>query len=107
MVSKHAIRGTTKIPQAPVTWTAAPDPNWHPVAIRLYEGMIGSAQAQLYQDSDWATLWMYCTELSSLLFDPRPSAERWKALHSLGGDLLLTEGARRRSRIELGGPDGR
>ena len=99
--SKHATRGTTKIPATAPRWSVPPNPDWHEVAIRTYVAAIDSPQAAYYTDSDWSQLYLYASELSSLLFDARPSAERMKALHQLGGDLLLTEGARRRARIEI------
>ena len=48
----------------PVTWNLEPDPDWHPIAIRLYESVRTSGQADFYQDSDWAMLYSLCDDLS-------------------------------------------
>ncbi|MCT2594220.1 hypothetical protein LHJ74_30670 [Streptomyces sp. N2-109] len=85
------------------------DPDWHPIALRWYEALTTSGQAQFYEASDWATA-QYVAEAMSrnLAAEKRFSAQLFQAVMSAMTDLLTTEGARRRARVELEretGPD--
>jgi len=89
---------------------------WHPVARRWFQSLKKSGQSRFYEDSDWATAYLLAESISREL-KPQPigntedgdviyaslppkgaSLAAWlKAMTS----LLVTEGDRRRARLEL------
>lgn len=78
---------------------------WHPVARDWYRSLAGSAQSGFYEPSDWATAKVAAIVLSqtlNILADGGRGAgtllERWQMLAT---ELLTTEGARRRARLEI------
>ena len=77
------------------------DPEWHPVAHRWYESLAASGQCASYQPSDWAEAVVWTVLLSQQLESSRPSAMMLAAWSSASSRLLVTEGDRRRVRIEL------
>lgn len=78
-----------------------PDEAWHPAARRWYDSLAESGQARFYEASDWATAWVWAELLSRQMFAERPSAQMVSAWASGATELLTTEGARRRARLEL------
>ncbi len=99
---------------------AAPeaDPAWHPIAAGIYRSLAESAQSALYEPSDWAAAALLAESMSREL-SPQPAVTKdgevvmvsrpprgssmaaWqKALTA----LLVTEGDRRRARIEVQRP---
>lgn len=80
------------------------DPDWHPIAIQLYIACQESGQQDWYQSSDWALLWSLCDDLSVYKQGTRRSPEMLKGLLSGFTSLLVTEGDRRKVRIELEAP---
>ena len=80
---------------------AHPNPEWHPAIQQWFRSLATSGQNIWYEDSDWAVA-AYAAERESLnLLSPRPSAQASALFLSVQSDLLSTEGARRRLRIEL------
>lgn len=77
------------------------DPEWHPLAKMVYQGMIDSGQADFFQASDWAYAHVVCEELSNYKSQSRRSAQMFASLSSAMTNMLLTEADRRRARIEL------
>ncbi len=73
----------------------------HPIIRDLYLSMKDSAQARFYEPSDWhyARLTLHFADL--LLKSSRPSGQLLSTVQSMLTDLLLTEGARRRVRLEI------
>lgn len=111
-------RGKDEVPVTkgiarPVKAKRAPK-HWHPIAKRIYKSMRESGQADFYQESDWAYAYVVCEELSNY-FQPRTNYESGEKYHKISGqsfqaimsamsNLLLTEGDRRRVRLELETP---
>ena len=77
------------------------DQDWHPAAARLYDALKTSGQSDFYQNSDWAVAWSLCDDLSNFKKAGRPSAQMAAVIYSTLSNLLVTEGDRRRARIEL------
>ena len=97
------------------------DPDWHPVARMWFESLAGSGQSVFYEPSDWATAYVVAESISRE-FGGQPivvgsgkdatvemhnlppkgaSLAAWlKAMTS----LMVTEGDRRRLRLELARP---
>ena len=77
------------------------DVGWHPLARDWYRSLAESAQSQFYEPSDWQTARVLAELLSRSLKSGRVTAalvERWQVGAT---ELLTTEGARRRARLEL------
>jgi hypothetical protein len=73
----------------------------HPLVIDFYDGLINSAQAALYEPSDWEYARIVCFMLQTLVTSSKPSSEMYKAWQTATSNLLVTEGDRRRLRIEI------
>lgn len=90
-----------------------PDPEWHPIAAMLWDALTRSGQADFYQQSDWAFAYSLCEDLS-LYKSPlvskdgveyhKRSGQMLQTIYSAMERLLVTEGDRRRVRIELDAP---
>ena len=94
--------------------------HWGGLAAGLYEAAQESGQEDFYQQSDIATLMIVCEEINSYMepdaerlneetgeivqLYPKRSGQMFQALMSSLGSLLLTEGDRRRVRLELQEP---
>ena len=101
---------------------ALPEPaeEWHPVARRWYESLEKSGQVEFYEPSDWALAYLMAESISRDLNPqfvgfaqtgrdqteaeyatiPLKGASLSAYLKAMG-DLLVTEGARRRASVEL------
>jgi hypothetical protein len=95
-------------PVVPVTKAAAapvvvpdPDDDWHPLAAEWYVAVSKSGQAQFYESGDYVTLKVAAGLLSSQLVREQPSAAVLKQWWAMSTSLLVTEGDRRRLRLEL------
>jgi len=87
----------------PVAWPE-PDPQWHDVTRMMWDAIPESGQVGYFEPSDVAAA-RYAIEamdvnLKQGKFSAMLFAQVWSAL----GDLCVTEGARRRLRIELEKP---
>jgi hypothetical protein len=83
-----------------LVWPVA-DPDWHPIARDWYGSLEVSGQAQFYQPSDVATARYVAEAMSRNLASSRISGQLFGAVMSAMTELLTTEGARRRARVEL------
>ena len=92
-----------EIATAPAAGAAAPeaDPEWHPLARDWYAALGESGQATFMEPSDWAQARIWAELISRELHKGRASAQMVQAWASGATELLTTEGARRRLRIEL------
>lgn len=80
----------------------AANEDWHALATEWYESLARSGQARYYEPSDWSTARLWAELLSRQLFSGRGvSAQMMATWHSATTDLLTTEGARRRARMEI------
>lgn len=91
-----------------------PDASWHPTAKAWFAGLAASGQSAFYEPSDWATAVLLAETMSREL-SPQPVVSKdglamvsrpisGSALASLlkgMAGLMVTEGDRRRARLEL------
>lgn len=75
------------------------DKDWHPIAHDWYESLAVSGQAQFYEPSDWAAAELVVIAIDT--FVKKPSAMMLASIQSAMSNLLVTEGDRRRLRLEL------
>ena len=78
-----------------------PDPGWHPIAAKLWESVKQSTFTRYYEPSDWIVLYSACDDLSNYKKQERRSPTMLAAVNTMLTSLLLTEGDRRRVRIEI------
>lgn len=121
-------RRRTNEPERPITKAPASaghatapeaDDGWHPVASAWYKSLAKSGQSTFYEPSDWATAFLIAESMSRDLSDqfvgftdsgetlkesiPLKGASLSAYLKAMG-NLLVTEGDRRRLAIELEKP---
>lgn len=94
---RPAVTHGTMRPVTPID----PDPNWHKSARLIFDGALASGQADFYQTSDIAVLHSLCEILSRALYSDRLSGQLLATIYSALDSLLLTEGDRRKARLEL------
>lgn len=100
---KGAAAGSKAVTQGqmrPVTPLEA-NPAWNECAIKIFEGAASSGQSSYYQDSDYAVLYTICEVLSRTLNSGRMSGQVLATVFGAIDSLGLTEGDRRKMRIEL------
>jgi hypothetical protein len=95
----------SKVDSVPFDGTpvAAPpaDEEWHKIARDLYESLAESGQAQFYEPSDWQQAVWLAHETSRYLNSSKRSSMMFNYIWDAWGDLLTTEGARRRAKLEI------
>lgn len=77
------------------------DEEWHPLAVDWYTALANSGQAVYYEASDWAQARIWAEIISRQLRSEKPNAQMVTAWASGATELMTTEGARRRMRLEL------
>ena len=79
--------------------------SWEPMVIRLYEAARNSGMAAYFEASDWAYFALLCSDLSDIRYQMqqggRVSPVVYQTIMRELNSLGLTEGERRRIRIEL------
>lgn len=100
-VNKPEVPVTHAEVAAPVVQVPAADGSWHPLARDWFESLARSGQSQFLEPSDWAQARVWAYLLSEELFRDKASAMMIASWASGAAELLTTEGARRRMRIEL------
>jgi hypothetical protein len=93
----------TKAPSSAVRVAPPPaEARWHPLARAWYDSLAESGQSSFYEPSDWAQAKVWAELLSrELKKRSRVSAQMIAAWAAGATELLTTEGARRRMRLEL------
>ena len=86
------MEGTVDVPEA--------DDAWHAIARDWYLSLAESGQAQFFEPSDWQAA-RYVAEVMTKNLEGKFSAVAFAAVWSAMTDLLTTEGARRRVRLEV------
>lgn len=83
------------------TATASPAlrPGLHPLAVAWYQALGESGQSRFYEPSDWMTAQLLAEGIDS--FARQPRASLLSTILSGSANLLVTEGDRRRLRLEL------
>jgi hypothetical protein len=73
----------------------------HPMAVDFYESLALSAYSKYYEPSDWEYARLATFIMHGIVSSGKPSSEMFKALQTAMSNLLVTEGDRRRLRIEI------
>jgi hypothetical protein len=80
-----------------------PEPleNWHSIAKQWFVALTKSGERVFFENSDWAQAMYVAEAMSRSLSGARMSGQLFSAVISASAELLTTEGARRRMRVEL------
>lgn len=73
----------------------------HPIITDFWNSVGESAQSRYYEASDWQYFRMSLHFLNKLLWTNKPSAQMLTVVNQMLTDLLVTEGSRRRVRMEI------
>lgn len=73
----------------------------HPMVVDFYDSLVISGQSKFYEPSDWEYARLVCFIMQTIVSTNRPSSEMFKALQTAMSNLLVTEGDRRRLRLEI------
>lgn len=92
---------TTKITLTELVEAPDVDATWHELAKDWYKSLSASGQSNYFEPSDWAAARILAHDLTRHLENKRPSSQWLAALWGAMNDLLTTEGARRRVRMEI------
>ncbi len=74
---------------------------WHPIARGWYEALGKSAQSRFYEPSDWHSARLCAEIMSKVAMGDDVSSAEIGAMSKLMSELLVTEGSRRRVRLEI------
>jgi hypothetical protein len=73
----------------------------HPIVSDFYESLKTSGQSKYYEPSDWQHARIVCHFLSKQLWEGKPSGQMLATIHSMMTEMMVSEGARRRLRMEI------
>lgn len=91
----------TRISGAAKVKAPAEEKTWHIAAKRWFRSLKHSGQHVFYEPSDWAYAQLAADMLSEELKQEKPRAAVINQVLSMMDNLLTSEGARRRLRVEL------
>jgi len=97
---RNAVEGLTTGAARPAE-RPEPDEHWHELARDWFLALAESGQSDYYQASDWQTARVWAEILSRQMESGRMSSQMVAAWAAGATELLTTEGARRRLRLEL------
>lgn len=100
------VREVTKAFGAEDVPVPEPDPEWHPIARRVWDSLVVSGQSRFYEPSDWAVAFSLMDDLSYYKRGAKRSGQMLQTVMSSLSSLLVTEGDRRRLALELNRPSG-
>lgn len=90
-----------RAPSGSVVVAPAADEDWHPLARAWFGSLSESGQSVFYEASDWQTARYVAEAMSRNLHAEKFSSMLFAAVMSASASLLVTEGDRRRLRVEL------
>lgn len=93
-ITTIGIEGDVRMPELGIE-------NPHPIITDLWDSLGLSAQHQYYEPSDWQFARFTLHFANQLLWTSRPSAQMFQGITSALSDLLVSEGSRRRLRMEI------
>jgi hypothetical protein len=75
--------------------------SWHPLARDWYDSLADSGQSKFYEPSDWHSARLAADIISRSVSGDQVSSAEVGAMSKLLSELLVTEGSRRRVRLEV------
>lgn len=93
-IEKVSIIGPVDVPELDIVRP-------HPLVVDLYEALKTSGQAKFYEPSDWQYARLAMHFVNKLVRNSKPSAVMLSSVNAMLTPLLMTEGERRRVRLEV------
>ena len=93
-VDKVDAIGTVQVPDLDIE-------NPHQMITDFYDSLRDSAQSRFYEPSDWVYARFTMHFANQLLYSSRPSSQLLAAVNQMLSNLLVSEGDRRRVRLEV------
>jgi hypothetical protein len=78
-----------------------PDSGWHPIVKQWYRGLQGPELEGIRAQSDASSAYVWAEYLHRILMATRPSGQAFAVFRQAEAALGVTEGDRRRQRLEL------
>lgn len=101
-IRRNKVEGLEKVPViGAVNQPPLDMPDAHPVTVELYNSLSDSAQSRFYEPSDWIFAKFAMHFVDTVLKQNRPSAQLLASVQTMLADLLVSEGSRRRVRLEI------
>lgn len=89
-------------PAAPAVTVPEPSEAWHPLMVDWYRSLMSSGQSAFYEPSDWEMARLAAHVMSQELNSGEAvKAATLKEFQAIANNLMTTEGARRKLRVEL------
>ncbi len=99
---RNAVPGETVVTMPGRVKPPAAPRGCHPIARNLYNSLKASGQSQFFEPSDWQAARLAAEVTSRLLKNAdRTSAQLFAAVWAAWDDLMTTEAARRRARLQV------
>lgn len=100
--NENGQRDVTTAPGAPEVVMPEANPEWHPAAAGWFLSLADSGQSVFYEPSDWWEAYFIAEAMSrNLNQGAKFSSVLFGSIVSAMGELLTSEGSRRRVRLEL------
>lgn len=100
-VTKSQKDGVIRVRMAAAVRVPAVGKDTHPIAARWYRSLKASGQSNFFEPSDWAAALFVAEAMTKLLTARRFNGQLFTGVWKAMDDLLTTEQARRRSRLEV------
>ena len=91
---KFSMEGTVEVPDLDLGEV-------HPLVRDLYNSLKESGQSHFYEPSDWQVARIVCQQLNRYLCGGKQNSQMFGELMSAFGSLMMTEGDRRRLKLEI------
>ena len=98
---RNAVPGETVVTMPGRVKPPAAPRGAHPIARKWYASLKVSGQSQFFEPSDWAAAVYVAEAMSRVLSGARFSAQAFAAVWTAMDDLMTTEAARRRARLQV------
>lgn len=102
--SKSQKDATDKVKAPSIVEQPPADPDWHSIARDWYKSLAESGQARFFEPSDWSAARYVAAVMTRNLVATKFNGQLFSGVWSAMNDLMTTEGARRRLKLEIERP---
>lgn len=98
---RNIVPGETTVVREGMVRSPRLPPGMDPIAVRWFNSLRSSGQSDFFEPSDWAAAVFVAEVITRALEEEAMSAALFAGIWSAMGDLMTTESARRRMRLEV------
>ena len=98
---RNVTPGLERPEAGPVAKPRAALTSWQPSTRAWYDALFVSGQSRFYEQTDAEMAWLAATILDAIYTSPKVNPPLLAQFLTMSGELLASEGSRRRLRIEL------